>query len=394
MYRLLLIIGIVLLFLTEIARVYFIMPFPGSQQADTINLAYFIARNKWFLRIIGLVLIALPVYRIFTTAGIRMQVLLAIVFIFYGTIFYFFNFRFEADKMFYQPSNKNFATAENNTMDSNRLVIGVEINGEAKAFPIQIIGYHHQVTDTIGNIPVLITYCTVCRTGRVYSPFVHGYPERFRLVGMDHFNAMFEDQTTKSWWRQATGVAIAGPLKGSALKEIPSRQLTLAAWLREYPDTKILQPDSLYKKQYKDLADFDRGTIKGSLEKRDTASWKMKSWVVGVKSGGHEKAYDWNDLVLRAIIQDSIADDPILILLEKDTASFHVFNRNVDGRNLWFTHDRSNQILSDTNTLSLWNMEGRCISGVLKDKQLQAVPAYQEFWHSWKQFHPNTTQYQ
>ena len=394
MYRLLLIIGIVLLFLTEIARVYFIMPFPGSQQDDTINLAYFIARNKWFLRIIGLVLIALPVYRIFTTGGIWIKVLLAIVFIFYGTIFYFFNFRFEADKMFYQPSNKNFATAENNTMDSNRLVIGVEINGEAKAFPIQIIGYHHQVTDTIGNTPVLITYCTVCRTGRVYSPFVQGHPERFRLVGMDHFNAMFEDQTTKSWWRQATGVSIAGPLKGSALKEIPSRQLTLAAWLREYPDTKILQPDSLYKRQYKDLADFDRGTIKGSLEKRDTASWKMKSWVVGVKSGGHEKAYDWNDLVSRAIIQDSIADDPIVILLEKDTASFHVFNRNVDGRNLWFTHDPGNQILSDTNTLSLWNMEGRCISGVLKDKQLRAVPAYQEFWHSWKQFHPNTTQYQ
>ncbi|HZK63393.1 MAG TPA: DUF3179 domain-containing (seleno)protein [Puia sp.] len=394
MYRLPLIIGIVLLFLTEIARVYFIMPFPGSQQADTINLAYFIAKNKWFLRIIGLVLIALPVYRIFTTGRIRIKVLLAIVFIFYGAIFYLFNFRFEADKMFYQPSNKNFATAENNTMDGNRLVIGVEINGEAKAFPIQIIGYHHQVKDTIGNTPVMITYCTVCRTGRVYSPFVQGHPERFRLVGMDHFNAMFEDQTTKSWWRQATGVSIAGPLKGSALKEIPSRQLTLAAWLREYPDTKILQPDSLYKRQYKDLADFDRGTIKGSLEKRDTASWKMKSWVVGVKSGGQEKAYDWNDLVSQAIIQDSIAHDPIVILLEKDTASFHVFNRNVDGRNLWFTRDPGNQILSDTNTHSLWNMEGRCISGVLKDTQLQAIPAYQEFWHSWKQFHPNTTQYQ
>ena len=111
-------------------------------------------------------------------------------------------------------------------------------------------------------------------------------------------------------------------------------------------------------------------------------------------SGGHEKAYDWNDLVLRAIIQDSIAHAPIVILLEKDTASFHVFDRNVDGRSLWFTHDPDNQMLSDSNTHSLWNMEGRCISGILKDKQLQAIPAYQEFWHSWKQFHPNTTQYQ
>ena len=70
----------------------------------------------------------------------------------------------------------------------------------------------------------MITYCTVCRTGRVYSPIVNGKLEKFRLVGMDHFNAMFEDETTKSWWQQATGIAIAGPLKGSRLEEIPSHQ--------------------------------------------------------------------------------------------------------------------------------------------------------------------------
>ena len=90
------------------------------------------------------------------------------------------------------------------------------INGEAKAYPIQLIGYHHQVMDTVGNEPVIITYCTVCRTGRVYSSSLNGRHESFRLVGMDHFNAVFEDETTKTWWQQATGEAIAGPLKGSA----------------------------------------------------------------------------------------------------------------------------------------------------------------------------------
>ena len=42
----------------------------------------------------------------------------------------------------------------------------------------------------------MVTYCTVCRTGRVFSPIVEGQPETFRLVGMDHFNAMFEDEGT------------------------------------------------------------------------------------------------------------------------------------------------------------------------------------------------------
>lgn len=120
--------------------------------------------------------------------------------------------------MFYQPSHKYFAAGSANTVATDRLVLGVAINGEAKAYPIQFIGYHHQVADTVGNTPVIVTYCTVCRTGRVFSPELNGKKEIFRLVGMDHFNAMFEDATTKSWWQQATGMAIAGPLKGKRLK--------------------------------------------------------------------------------------------------------------------------------------------------------------------------------
>ncbi|MEZ4848709.1 MAG: hypothetical protein R3B93_08845 [Bacteroidia bacterium] len=62
-------------------------------------------------------------------------------------------------------------------------------------------GYHHQVLDTIGgkhimDLPVRLSY------RKDFEPVVNGKPEIFRLVGMDHFNAMFEDQTTKSWWRQ------------------------------------------------------------------------------------------------------------------------------------------------------------------------------------------------
>jgi hypothetical protein len=393
MLRLPFIIGILLLFLTEILRVYFIMPFPGSQHANSIGIAYFLGRNKWLLRIIGLLLIAYPAYRVFTAGKSWQQLLLASILIVFGIVFYLFNFRYEADRMFYQPANKNFAAAAGNRVDSNNLVIGVEINGEAKAFPIQIIGYHHQVRDTIGHMPVMITYCTVCRTGRVYSPVVNDHPETFRLVGMDHFNAMFEDATTKSWWRQATGTAISGPLKGAALKEIPSRQMTLSAFLKEYPAAEILQPDTLYTKEYEDLTGYDEGTIKGSLEKRDSASWHFKSWVIGVKTPDAERAYDWNELVKQTIIQDSLAGHPIVILLENDSSSFHVFSRTMDGSILQFDKAPGENVFTDRSTHSLWNMEGLCLNGPLKDKRLQALPAYQEFWHSWKQFHPNSTQH-
>ena len=173
MKRLLLIIGILLLFATEILRVYFIMPSsPGSQHRETIGLAYFIDRYRIYLRIAGALIVA---YSLITSHWKTWsKVLLTGVAILYAVIFYFFNFRFEADKMFYQPRTKTLATTDENKIPLDKLVIGVTLNGESKAYPIQIIGYHHQVRDTIGGLPVMITYCTVCRTGRVYSPIFNG----------------------------------------------------------------------------------------------------------------------------------------------------------------------------------------------------------------------------
>jgi hypothetical protein len=393
MSRLFLIIGIVLLLATEILRVYFIMPFPGSQHSNTIHWAYTIEKYKWLLRLIGLALVTLPASRLFTAKKLLPKILLSIVILLYTVIFFFFNFRFEADKMFYQPGYKNFYGLTSNKIDSNNLVIGVDLNGQSRAYPIQLIGYHHQVRDSVGNVSIMVTYCTVCRTGRVYSPIVNGKPEIFRLVGMDHFNAMFEDETTHSWWQQATGIAIAGPLKDMRLSEIASHQYSLASWLRMHPNSTVFQGDTTYKKDYEDLAGFDKGTIQGHLEKRDSASWKMKSWVVGIKTGGLEKAYDWNDLLKEYFIQDTIGKYPVMLLLENDTSSFHAYSRSVRGHTLFFVPDKSLPQLTDTNTNSIWNQRGVCTSGILKDARLETLAAYQEFWHSWKQFHPNTTQY-
>jgi hypothetical protein len=392
MKRLVLISGLLVLFVPEILRVYFIMPFPGSQHQNTIGLAYWISNNIGWIRILGLVLIIFPLINIFKSGKTWLKIILSLTLLFYAVVFFLFNYCFEADKMFYQPKQKLFAAAAIDTTNKNKLVIGVVINGEAKAYPIQIIGYHHQVMDTIGNTPVMVTYCTVCRTGRAFSPFVNGKMEYFRLVGMDHFNAMFEDATTKSWWQQATGKAIAGPLKGTALKEIASKQLTLESWLREYPNSYILQPDSTFKKDYEDLAGYDKGTLKSRLEKRDSASWKPKSWIIGVVHNHIAKAYDWNELVKNKVINDSIEGLPVLLGVERDTASFHVYDRRLKGTILIFQKG-SNDVFTDEKTNSTWNMDGVCIDGTLKGERLNPVQAYQEFWHSWIAFQPNTTKY-
>ena len=383
---LLLWIGFFYVFTLEILRVYFIMPFPGSHRHDTVAFAYFLDRNICWLRILGLALVIWPLLFYLRRGGAWLRGTLVLILLLYGAVFYLFNFKFLADKMFYQPRVKQFAM---DSADINSLVLGVTIGGQARAYPIEIIGYHHQVRDTVGGQPILVTYCTVCRTGRVYSSFVQGRYAAFRLVGMDHFNAMFEDSVTHSWWQQATGKAIAGPLKGQQLAEIPSAQMTLGHWQALHPNSLTLQPDPNFKSRYDSLKGYDEGTINSSLERRDSGSWRPKSWVIGIQSGGRSKVYDWNNLVKDRVIPDTIGNLHLLLTIEPDNKTFYALSYN---DSLSFQYDSSTNTLRDVNTHSTWQPDGSCTDGPLKGAQLQPVQAYQEFWHSWRTFHPRAVE--
>lgn len=383
--------GLLFLIAFEILRVYLIMPMPGSQEFDSIDLAYFLGTNKWLIRCIGLSLIAFPFYMAMRNGNLITKILLVIVGLLYILLFYVFTFKMEADKMFYQPTIIKLSTADLNKIGRDKLVIGIELNGEARAYPIQLIGYHHQVVDTINSIPVMVTYCTVCRTGRVFNPVVNGKYEKFRLVGMDHFNAMFEDETTKSWWRQSTGECIAGPLKGKRLSEVNSEQVALHAWLRRFPQSLILQGDEKFKSSFVPMDNYDKGNSKSNLTKRDTASWNPKSWIVGIETDLIAKAYDWNQLVNLRLMQDSLPNLPLVILLENDSASFHTYSRKIKNDILNFSL-RSDSII-DLNSQSIWDYNGTCIEGKLKGASLEKIKSYQEYVHSWEFFHPGSTRY-
>lgn len=296
-------IGLLGLGIFEVMNVYFIMPMPGSQRMNSIDVAYFLYSYRWIFRIAFGLMIVLGARSAFsvTWKWKWLPALLALPVLY---IVYTFNFSMTADHMFLQPQTLTFKSQTENTLNDSSVVVAVNFAGEAKAYPIRYILYHHQVRDTVGGKPIMVTYCNVCRTGRVFEPLVNGTPENFRLVGMDHFNAMFEDMTTKSWWRQATGEAITGPLKGTALPEYESNQFTLARFFSVHPSGKVMQPEYTSRKRYDSLGRFEKGKSKGPLTRPDTISWKDKSWVVGIQLDGKAKAYDWIEFKKTGIVQD------------------------------------------------------------------------------------------
>ena len=379
--RTLFIVGVAALITFELANVWFIMPLPGSQRMRSLDVAYGLYGLRWLVRIAcgALIVAGAPaLWRGGGRARWGVPAALAVA----AAVTYAVNFRMAADHMFLQPTTLALEPASRNKVALDRLVVGIVIGEEARAYPLQFIGYHHQVRDTVAGAHVLVSYCTVCRTGRVFIPEVAGRLEEFRLVGMDQFNAMFEDRTTRSWWRQANGEAVAGALKGAALPEIPSVQVTLAQWLALNPQSLVMQGDPAFADEYaKDYA-YERGTSRKRLTGTDTLSWRDKSWVVGVSANGRSKAYDWNRLERERVVNDAVGGTPIVLVLGSDSASYFAFERPDSATRFTLRGD------SLVSASAAYALNGRGASGVLK-----AIVASQEFWHSWRTFQPETERY-
>lgn len=370
--------GIAGLILFEIIKVYFIMPFPGSQHDEVIALSYFLFSYRWIFRIIFFILIVAGFKTAWLKSSKWLLILLMLIAI---AVCWFFNFKALADKMFLQPEHLVMKNKTENKVSENQQVIAIEINGEAKAYPIEFLTFHHQVQDSIGGKKFIATYCSVCRSGRFFEPTVNGKEDKFRLVGMDHFNAMFEDATTKSWWRQENGEAIAGSLKGKFLPELPCMQLSIKKYFELFPDGLVMQPDSTFKGEFDADAKYEQGKYSGGLTGTDSASWKNKSWVVGVTVGKESKVYDWNELKKVRIINDSIGNKNIMLALSSDDKSFIAFERPTS---------ENFHISNDTlfTTTVKYDFAGRNYTS--PNDHLNMLNAYQEFWHSWNYFHPKS----
>src|SRR5947207_12547453 len=118
-------LGIAGFILFEIANVYFIMPMPGSQKMNTIDVAYFLYRSRWGFRILfGLMILV----GLFGSSWKRKWLLIIPIGVLVSVV-YLLNFKLAADHMFYQPKKFLMVASARNKVDQDRLVIGVKVNG-------------------------------------------------------------------------------------------------------------------------------------------------------------------------------------------------------------------------------------------------------------------------
>jgi hypothetical protein len=143
------------------------------------------------------------------------------------------------------------AAAEDNKLAAKEAVIGLEVNGDARAYPLRILIWHEIVNDTVGGVPVTVTYCPLCNSAVVFDRRVPPHVLDFGTTGkLRNSDLVMYDRQTESWWQQFTGEAIVGALTGAELKLVPARLESFAEFKARHPDGKLLVPNDPRTRDY------------------------------------------------------------------------------------------------------------------------------------------------
>ncbi len=219
-------------------------------------------------------------------------------------------------------------------------VLGYVADGQAYAYPFKILNFHEIVNDELDGLPVLISYCPLCRSAIVYDRRVGG-----DVLSFGNTSALYEsdlvmvDRSTGSYWWQVAGTAIVGPLTGARLELLPSAVATWADWASQYPETLVLTRDTGYSRPYErdafagyaEIIDSGRFAFPVGEAAGDTRL-QPSALVVGVVLAEVARAYPVDNLT--DPINDEVGGEPIVVFPTDGGAT--VFSAVVSGETLLF----------------------------------------------------------
>lgn len=136
-------------------------------------------------------------------------------------------------------------------LDDREPVIGLLLNGDARAYPLQVMTWHEIVNDEVGGIPVTVTYCPLCNAAIVFDARVDGEALSFGTTGkLRNSDLIMYDRKTESWWQQFVGESIVGQYLGKKLKLVPARLESWREFRSRHPKGKVLVPNNPTMRPY------------------------------------------------------------------------------------------------------------------------------------------------
>lgn len=295
-------------------------------------------------------------------------------------------------------------------VESQEPVIVLELNGEARAYPLQILTFHEIVNDRVGGVPVAVTFCPLCYSAIVFDRRLDGEPVEFGVSGMLRMSDLvMYDRKTESLWQQLDGQAIVGDRTGETLDRVPSQIVSFQQFAEAYPDSEVLSRDTGHDRPYgqNPYAGYDDVDKKPFLFDGETdGRVPPMEKVIAITVDGMDKAYPHSVTRAERVIHDAVGDRPIVvwhsegavsalderqISQSKAVGSTGVFDRHVDGRTLHFRYEDGQFV--DEETGSTWTVTGRAVSGPLEGRRLERIAHGDYFAFAWFAFKPDTELY-
>lgn len=298
-------------------------------------------------------------------------------------------------------------------------VIAVSINGEAKAYPLNMLTMHEMSNDSCGSVPILPTFCSLCNSSVVFDRRLKhngkDYLLEFEVSGMlRHSDMVMVDKQTETWWQQLMGEGMVGELAGAELDIVSSMVLSVEEFFNRYPNGKIMSHhtggevekmyghnpyvhyDSAGHKPYEKY--FDAKTLDPRLQAMER--------IIAIKGGDHYKIYPFTAITEEVVINDAFDHKKIVIFFETGTVSVldeddiskskvigtaTVFESKIDGKELTFKSVDGQFV--DNQTKSIWNITGQCTKGLMKGKELYPANHTNHFAFAWLSFNPESLIY-
>jgi hypothetical protein len=301
----------------------------------------------------------------------------------------------------------------------NEPVIFLELNGDARAYPLQIITWHEIINDVVGGVPAVVTFCPLCNSALAFNSTVDGQVFEFGVSGLlRNSDLIMYDRTTETLWQQFTGEGIIGDLAGTRLEFLPTSIISFSDFRTAHPEGQVLSRDTGLRGNYGNnpYAGYDTyqhvlsaggnlALFNGDVDVRLAAADRVVT--VSLDDIGIDIAYPVTLLSEVGVINDSQGDQDLVVFFTPGTASAlgasvisqaedvgatGVFDPNLNGEKLTFQLEGDKIV--DEQTGSSWNIVGQAVEGPLAGQELEPIVHGDHFWFSWAAFKPDTIIYQ
>ena len=288
-------------------------------------------------------------------------------------------------------------------------VIAVELGGEARAYPLQILIWHEIANDELGGTPISVTFCPLCSSAIVFDRRLDATVLDFGTTGRLRLSDLvMYDRQTETWWQQLTGTGIVGEHAGRELVRLPAAIVAWNDFRTAFPNGSVLSRETGHTRPYgsNPYSGYDSATqpflFRGTPDPRLPAMER----VLHVTAGGAERIYPFGAFTGEPIINDEVGGEPVVVISRGGTLSVLDKNRIADSRRIPSAAAYSRRLegrvlefevregrIADSATGSVWNLFGEAVEGPLAGSRLAPRSRGDHFAFAWLAFHPDADVY-